>query len=263
MTLVSQTIPCISLQVNFEATCYLSNLKKLKRLNLKEPKNMSSSGYAELLRNLPELCFLGRCDSFGEVIAMLYDKWSLYKRSIRTIPNLIPLEEVACAGSISEYELSLISRHCPKMRKLSLEYKPIFSRDTNSDSDLPELALLSNLSHLEQLCITFADFYSHSLLTAVKTVGGRLTCLELNNVDELNLASLVVIGEYCQLVSQLVISNCHYTPELSDRAHLEQACTEKARSTAAEAKEKLSKTQKDSEEMLSKLQQAEQAYRKG
>ena len=118
------------------------------------------------------------------------------------------------------------------MRKLSLEYKPIFSRDTNSDSDLPELALLSNHSHLDQLCITFADFYSHSLQTAVKTVGGRLTCLELNNVDELNLASLVVIGEYCQLVSQLVISNCHYTPELSDRAHLEQACTEKARSTA-------------------------------
>ena len=158
---------------------------------------------------------------------MLYDNWSLYNRSIKLIPATLALEEVDCAGSISEYELGLISKPCPKMKNLGLEYKPIFNREMNSESDLPDLALLSKLAMLDQLRVTFADFYSHSLSSAMRTIGGRLTHLELNNVDELNLGSLILVGEHCLLMTRLVICNCHYTPETSDMSRIELACTQK------------------------------------
>eukprot|EP00092_Neocalanus_flemingeri_P047629 GFUD01054046.1.p1 GENE.GFUD01054046.1~~GFUD01054046.1.p1 ORF type:complete len:322 (+),score=73.77 GFUD01054046.1:840-1805(+) len=195
---------------------------------MKDAINISPFGYAELLRKLPELCSLGRCDAFGEVITTLYHKWSLYKRSVGTIPAILALEKIDCEGPISDNELSLIAEHCPKMRNIRLVYNPVVSRRSSSESELPDLAVLSTISNLDQLGIMSADFYSHSLFTVIKTAGGRLTHLELTNVDELNLAGLMMIGDHCMMLTCLNISSCHYTPEPSDRNKLEQACTPQA-----------------------------------
>ena len=200
-------------------------MRKLKILQLKEAKNISPFGYAEMLRNLPDLCSLGRCDSFGEVITTLFHKCSVYKRSVGTIPTVLALAKVDCSGPISDYELHLIANHCPKMRNLRLVYNPVVHRGSESQSELPDLAVLSKISNLDEIGIMSADFYSHSLFTVIETAGSRLTHLELTNVDELNLAGLMMIGDHCKLVTHLSICCCHYTPEQSDRIRLEQACT--------------------------------------
>ena len=44
---------------------------------------------------------LGRCDAFGEVLTTLYSKWSLYHRSVGSIPKVLKLESVDCQGMIS------------------------------------------------------------------------------------------------------------------------------------------------------------------
>ena len=159
----------------------------------------------------------------------MYHKWSVYKRSVGTIPAFLAPEKVDCEGPISDHELYLISKHCPKMRNIRLVYNPVVSRVSESEAELPDLAVLSKISNLKQLGMMSADFYSHSLFTVIKTTGGRLTHLELTNVDELNLASLMMIGDSCKLVTHLNICCCHYTPEPSDRNKLEQACTPQAR----------------------------------
>ena len=191
--------------------------------------NISPFGYAELLRSLHELCSLGRCDSFGEVITTFYHKWSVYKRSVATIPAFLALERVDCEGPVSGYELHLFSEHCPKLVSIRLVYNPVVSRTSGSEPDLPDLAALSRISNLDQLGVMSADFYSHSLFTVIKTTGGKLTQLELSNVDELNLASLMMIGDACRQLTHLTVCCCHYTPEQDDRSRMEQACTPQAR----------------------------------
>ena len=217
-------------QVSDEATSYITNLRKLKSLQLKDAVNISPFGYAEILRNLHDLCTLGRCDSFGEVITTLYHKYSVYKRSVGTIPNILCLEKVDCDGPISEYELHLISQHCPNMRNMSFVYSPSVTRLSESDSDLPDLAALTKFPNLTELSIMSADFYSHSLFTMITSCGSRLTHLDLTNVDELNFASLLMIGENCKKLVSLSICCSHYNPDPSDRRKLEQVCTQAARS---------------------------------
>ena len=198
-------------------------------LQMKDATNISPFGYAELLRNIQELSSLGRCDSFGEVVTTLYHKKSVYKRSVGSVPATLALETVDCEGPISEYELHLVYKHCPKLKNLRLVYNPVVSRLSDSESDCPDLAIISKLPNLTQLCVMSADFYSHSLFTVVTGMGSRLTKVELSNVDELNLASLVMIGDHCMQITSLAICCCHYTPEHSDRGKLEQLCTPQAR----------------------------------
>eukprot|EP00092_Neocalanus_flemingeri_P047128 GFUD01053308.1.p1 GENE.GFUD01053308.1~~GFUD01053308.1.p1 ORF type:complete len:398 (-),score=107.67 GFUD01053308.1:129-1178(-) len=211
-------------EINDEAISHISKLKKMKKLQLIEATHISSFGYAELLLNLPQLCSLGNCDSFGEVINILYNNYHY-----QAIPNMLPLEQVDCEGPISDYELHLIANHCPKMRDIRLVYNASFSR--RYESEVFDLAILSKMSTLDQVGIISADFYSHSMFTVLKTKGARLTHLELTNVDELNLASLMMIGDHCKLLSHVNICCCHYTPQPGDRTRMEQACTPQARST--------------------------------
>ena len=86
----------------------------------------------------------------------LYHKWSVYKRSVGTIPAFLPLEKVDCEGPISDYELHLICKHCPKMRDIRLVYNPVVIRV--SESELPALAVLTKISSLDQLGVMSADF---------------------------------------------------------------------------------------------------------
>ena len=97
------------------------------------------------------------------------------------------------------------------MQNMKLLYNPVASRVNDPESELPDLAVLSTISNLDQLGVMSADFYSHSLFTVIKTTGGRLTHLELTNVDELNLAGLMMIGDHCMMMTHLNICCCHYT----------------------------------------------------
>merc|ERR1711915_57893 len=64
----------------------------------------------------------------------------------------------------------------------------------------------------------------------ITNCGSRLTHLGLTNVDELNFASLLMIGENCKKLVSLNICCSHYNQDPSDRRKLEQACTQAARS---------------------------------
>lgn len=61
-------------------TWWVSKCQNLEVVELFEDKEVTPVGYAQLLRANPNLKSLGRCDCFGQVLFMLYDKLSLYRR---------------------------------------------------------------------------------------------------------------------------------------------------------------------------------------
>jgi len=164
------------------------------------------------------------------------------------LPPTLAIEEVDCRGAVSAAELSLIARHCPKLRSLVLVYghgrrdedhnlgHGHHARGRGEDEAHPgrghdgsHLAPLASLQGLQSLQVLSAEFYSHSLFTVVTQSGSRLTSLELSGVDEMNLAAVVMIGVNCPNLQHLAIACCHYTQEVGDRLRLENICTEEAK----------------------------------
>jgi len=208
-------------EVNDESATYISSMKKLEVVQLKETPDIKEIGFAEILRNLPKLKSLGQCNYFGAAINTLYSKWSLYQRSVGSIPEVLALQEVECDGPVTDYELEMVREHCPELRSLKLKYsqgKESFSHQS------PGLFNLIRLTRLEKLGVISTDFYSHSLFSVIQTSGAHLTSLSLYNVDEMNLSSLLMIGSHCPNLLSLVLSCCHYTPDQSDRTRLESIC---------------------------------------
>lgn len=209
--------------INDEIISYISSLKQLKTFNVEGDSIISPYGFAELLRTLPDLRNLGKCNSFGEVLTTLYSKWSLYHRYHGTTPKVLKLESVDCDGPITGKEIVNLQVYCPNLKSLKLVYN-LFNRQESNES-CGHLFSLAGLSNLTILGITSADFYSHSIFSILRE-GSRITTLELTNIDEMNLSSIIMIGSGCRHLEILSINCCHYNVETNDAKKISEIFAE-------------------------------------
>ena len=107
-----------------------------------------------------------------------------------------------------------------------LKYSTLFTSFSYTWRHRPELnegfgnlSGLSSLTKLKNLTVNSADFYSHSLFSAVRT-GRQLTTLGLSNIDEMNLNAVIMIGQGCPNLETISLSCCHYTVERGDTAKM-------------------------------------------
>ena len=84
------------------------------------------------------------------------------------------------------------------------------------------LAQVRLLASLERLRLVSADFYNHGVFTALQ---GGLTRLELEDCDEMNLNSLIMIGDKCPHLSSLHISRCHFNVDMEERNKINELCS--------------------------------------
>ena len=72
------------------------------------------------------------------------------------------------------------------------------------------------LENLTAIDITAADFFGHSIFQFLELRGDQLRVLVLNNVDEMNLNAVILIGDRCPNLDKLSLIKCHYQIELDD-----------------------------------------------
>ena len=208
--------------INDEIIFCISNLKQLKTFNQEGESIMSPYGFAELLRTLPNLTNLGKCNSFGEVLTTLYSKWSLYHRYHGTTPKVLKLESVDCDGPVTGKEIVNLQVYCPNLTSIRLVYN-LFNRQESYES-CGHLFALAALPNIQVLGVTSADFYSHSLFSVLRE-GSSISTLELASIDEMNLSSIIMIGAGCRNLQNLTIKCCHYTVEHDDSRKIAELCT--------------------------------------
>ena len=216
-----------------EAAAQLCRLRKLSRLNLSEVRAISSYGWATLLTHLPQLASLGRCDCLPEALAHLaHHRHVSHAQRSR---DLLSLAHVECEAPITESDLARITSHCPDLAHVKLVYRP---QDSDSDKlryeeDMwPHLTKLKRLTSLADLSLVSADFYNHSLFSAIKGLGVRLARLELVDCDEMNVNSLLMLGELCPQLCSLTVSCCHFNVDSEERARISELCSLQTRSKA-------------------------------
>ena len=56
-------------------------------------------------------------------------------------------------------------------------------------------------------------------------LGRRLTKLELVDCDEMNLNSLIMIGDACPQLTSLIISCCHFMVDAEQRNRINELCS--------------------------------------
>ena len=207
----------VSLKVNDEAACRLSKLRKLRILKLQGFKNISSFGYATLLHSLPGLLTIGYCDKILPALIQ-------YQHCSKHQDHCLELEEILSDNPVTEEELELMVTLCPRLSRIKIVYRPDESQHLSNTAP-PHLTQLANLPHLQDVCITSADFFNHSVFSSLKMTGQRLTRLELVDCDEMNLVSLIMIGEYCSQMSSLTISRCHFNIDIEQRNKINELCS--------------------------------------
>lgn len=164
-------------------TWWVSKCQNLEVVELFEDRDVTPVGYAQLLRANSNLKSLGKCDCFGQVLFMLYDNLSLYRRSYSSMPEHLNLEEVDTNGALHASELKHLVKRCPNLRKIRFKYfrdREIFANnntnpDNNADKEEQDhLAKLCALDHLTQLSITCANFYEHQIFHLLEVRGDQV-----------------------------------------------------------------------------------------
>lgn len=208
-------------EISDEATCHVSKLRKLRDLNFHDVDNISEYGFATLLHNLSELRSIGRCDSLPRALEHNFHDKKVKDGS----QQYLLLEEIHCESPVTEEDLGLFVTHCPNVSKLKIVYKPNeLQQDVNSPQ-YPHLSQLSLLKMLTDASIISADFFNHSVFSALQLSGRRLTKLELVDCDEMNLNSLIMIGDACPKLTSLIISCCHFMVDAEQRNRINELCS--------------------------------------
>ena len=220
-----------------EAASQLCHLRRLARLGLTRVRAISSYGWATLLARLPQLTSLGRCDCLPEALGHL-DMDRHVTRELLSLCHLdrhvthvtryqLSLGHVECEAPIMESDLERITSLCPDLGRVKLVYRPQ-EADTErlDDNTRPHLTKFERLTSLSELSLVSADFYNHSLFSAIKGLGPRrLTRLELVDCDEMNVNSLLIIGDSCPQLSSLTLSCCHFNVDPDERARINEICS--------------------------------------
>ncbi len=72
------------------------------------------------------------------------------------------------------------------------------------------LALL-DLSELRRLSLVDSDFFSHNVFWLLQSSSGaKLLSLRLEDVDEMNVNALAIIGRECKSLKELSLARCHF-----------------------------------------------------
>ena len=126
-----------------------------------------------------------------------------------------------------ESDLTRIISLCPDLGHVRLVYRPQEAdTDRGQDNTWPHLTKLQRLTELSDLNLVSADFYNHSVFSAIKGLRGRrLTKLELEDCDEMNVNSLLIIGESCPRLSSLTLACCHFNVDSEERARINEICS--------------------------------------
>ena len=185
-------------------------------------KSLSSYGFATILHNLPELTSLGRCDCLPQALTQYYQ---FIKPSDTSFHHHFNLEEVHCESPVTENDLSVIVEHFPKLSRLKIVYRPEEDEILNSLDECPHLTKLNLLPMLNEVILISGDFYNHSIFSALQDGGRFLTKLELVDCDELNLNSLIMIGDNCRILASLTISCCHFDVDMEQRSRINELCS--------------------------------------
>ena len=203
------TLRVRSSQLSDEAAYFLSKLRKLQKLHFSQVTNVSSHGYATLLRNLHRLTDLSGCDCFPAALSCL-------ETGKRRDPPHLRLERLETDSPLTETDLKLVVSQCPALTTLKLVYRPA-ELEPSPDPLTPHLARLALLTDLHTINIVSADFYNHSVFRLVQTSPARVTRLELTDCDEMNLHSVEMIGQLCPSLLSLGLSSCHFTLDPEQR----------------------------------------------
>ena len=78
------------------------------------------------------------------------------------------------------------------------------------------MAELCNLEGLHEIYLTGSDFFSHSIFQLLEVRGDQISALALNDIDEMNLNAVILIGDRCPNLTKLALIKCHYQMELGD-----------------------------------------------
>lgn len=68
-----------------QVTSWVSKCRRLEFVELLENRNVTPVAFAQLLRANVDLKSLGRCDCFAQVLSLLYDRKSKYRRSLALV----------------------------------------------------------------------------------------------------------------------------------------------------------------------------------
>ena len=114
---------------------------------------------------------------------------------------------------------------------LSIHYSKQHSQDngnTNPEEDtFGHLAELCTLESLHGLDITGADFFAHSIFQLLEVRGDQITSLALNDIDEINLNAVILIGDRCSNLSRLSLIKCHYQMDVGDTRSVDKVIRER------------------------------------
>ena len=114
---------------------------------------------------------------------------------------------------------------------LSIHYSKQHSQDngnTNPEEDtFGHLAELCTLESLHCLDITGADFFAHSIFQLLEVRGDQITSLALNDIDEINLNAVILIGDRCSNLSRLSLIKCHYQMDVGDTRSVDKVIRER------------------------------------
>ena len=114
---------------------------------------------------------------------------------------------------------------------MSIHYSKQHSQDngnTNPEEDtFGHLAELCTLESLHSLDITGADFFAHSIFQLLEVRGDQITSLALNDIDEINLNAVILIGDRCSNLSRLSLIKCHYQMDVGDTRSVDKVIRER------------------------------------
>ena len=114
-----------------------------------------------------------------------------------------------------------LSIHCSKQHSQD-------NGNTNPEEDtFGHLAELCTLESLHGLDITGADFFAHSIFQLLEVRGDQITSLALNDIDEINLNAVILIGDRCSNLSRLSLIKCHYQMDVGDTRSVDKVIRER------------------------------------
>ncbi|PSN57584.1 hypothetical protein C0J52_00532 [Blattella germanica] len=173
----------------------LLNCKELKDLYLYRT-SFTIEGYALLLKGLPRLEDLGRCDDFGYILEHLHS----------TEGNVGPFGlRIFQSRDVTTYHLNLLIEMCPQVKHVSIYH----------DERISDLTVLSALDELSELKLLSCDFYTDKIKHLLEVKGYNLTWLHLEHVEEIDLNALIYISQYCPNLKRLTFYNCEFLDHTS------------------------------------------------
>ncbi|PNF39442.1 hypothetical protein B7P43_G11774 [Cryptotermes secundus] len=184
-----------SRSVTDRSVSILVNCVELRELHLYRT-SVTVEGYAVLLKGLPRLEDLGRCDEFGFILEHL--------RSTESHIGPFGLK-IFQSRDVTTYHLNLLIEMCPRVTHVSIYH----------DERISDLTVLSALDDLCELKLLSCDFFTDRVKQLLEVKGYNLTWLHLEHVEEIDLNALIYISQYCPNLKKLTFYNCEFLEHTS------------------------------------------------